>query len=161
VQAGRFLRNEEGIEPASMGLAASLKRLGFPIDRLRTGTPPRLDGNTIDYRGLEIQESDEQIQWFSYLHEFNNLKPVNPMIKCHITRTNDYAHQVVHDNHHLLPLLSRGNGYGVGPRYCPSIEKKLERFPDRDGHNIWLEPEGLSTSVVYPNGISTGLPLEA
>jgi len=83
------------------------------------------------------------------------------MITCHITRTNPSSHQVVLDHLHLLPRLPRGNGYGVGPRYCPSIEKKLERFPDRDGHNIWLEPEGLSTSVVYPNGISTGLPLEA
>ena len=89
------------------------------------------------------------------------MKPVNTMIKCHITRTSDYSHQVVRDNLHLIPKLSRGNGYGVGPRYCPSIEKKLERFPTRDGHNIWLEPEGLSTTVVYPNGISTGIPVDA
>jgi len=158
VQAGRFLRNEEGVEPASMGLAASLRRLNFPIDRLRTGTPPRLDGKTIDYTGLEIQESDEQIQWFSYVNEFNDMTPVNKLIKCFITRTNEEAHEVVRMNHHLLPRLSRNGGYGVGPRYCPSIEKKLERFPDRDGHNIWLEPEGLETDIIYPNGISTGLP---
>ena len=92
IQAGRFLRHEEGIEPASLGLAASLKRLKFPIDRLRTGTPPRLDGRTIDYRGLEVQESDDHIQWFSYVHEFQQLPPVNKQIQCFITRTNEDAH---------------------------------------------------------------------
>ncbi len=86
------MRKEEGTEPASNSLALSLRKLKFPIDRLRTGTPPRLDGSTIDYEGLEIQESDEQIQWFSYVHEFNNMQPVNPMIRCHITRTNEHAH---------------------------------------------------------------------
>eukprot|EP00347_Sterkiella_histriomuscorum_P005065 403358035 len=160
ISAGRFMRNEEGVEQASDGLAYSLRKM-FPIDRLRTGTPPRLDGKTINYEGMEIQESDEKIQFFSYVHEFNQIQPVNPQIQCHITRTNEYAHQVIRDNLHLTAKLSRGGGYGVGPRYCPSIEKKLERFPDRDGHNIWLEPEGLSTDVVYPNGISTGVPEEA
>ena len=83
------------------------------------------------------------------------------MIRCFITRTNEYAHEVIRNNLHRTPKLSRGGGYGVGPRYCPSIEKKLERFPDRNGHNIWLEPEGLSTDVIYPNGISTGVPRDA
>ncbi len=83
------------------------------------------------------------------------------MVKCYITRTNDHAHEVIKQNLHRTAKLSRGNGYGVGPRYCPSIEKKLERFPDRNGHNIWLEPEGLNTDVIYPNGISTGVPIDA
>ena len=83
------------------------------------------------------------------------------MIKCYITRTNEHSHEVIRQNLHRTAKLSRGNGYGVGPRYCPSIEKKLERFPERDGHNIWLEPEGLNTSIIYPNGISTGVPMDA
>jgi tRNA uridine 5-carboxymethylaminomethyl modification enzyme len=95
------------------------------------------------------------------MHEFNGFSPVNPLVKCHITRTNEEAHEVIRKNLHLCPKLSRGGGYGVGPRYCPSIEKKIERFPERTGHNIWLEAEGLNTNIVYPNGISTGVPLEA
>ena len=89
------------------------------------------------------------------------MKPTNELIKCHVTRTNAASHEIILQNLHRTANLNRGGGYGVGPRYCPSIEKKLERFPDRDGHNIWLEPEGLSTDVVYPNGISTGVPADA
>ncbi|CDW81361.1 trna uridine 5-carboxymethylaminomethyl modification protein [Stylonychia lemnae] len=159
ISAGRFMRSGDGVEEASDGLAHSLRKT-FPIDRLRTGTPPRLNGKTINYEGMEIQVSDDKIQFFSYVHEFKQLQPVNPQIKCYITRTNAHAHQVILDNLHLCAKLSRGGGYGVGPRYCPSIEKKLERFAERDGHNVWLEPEGLSTDVIYPNGISTGVPEE-
>ena len=85
----------------------------------------------------------------------------NPLVTCYITRTNPSAHAVIRAHLHLTPKLSRGGGYGVGPRYCPSIEKKLERFGERNGHNVWLEPEGLNTQVVYPMGISTGIPKEA
>lgn len=92
MSAGRFLRKENGVEQSSIGLANSLKKLEFPIDRLRTGTPPRLDGSTINYEGLEIQDSDEDIQFFSFVHEFNEMKPVNPLIKCFITQTNEKAH---------------------------------------------------------------------
>ena len=87
------------------------------------------------------------------------MNPVNQLVRCFITKTN--LIKVIRDNLHLCPKLARGGGYGVGPRYCPSIEKKLERFPERKEHNIWLEPEGLDTNIVYPNGISTGVPEEA
>jgi tRNA uridine 5-carboxymethylaminomethyl modification enzyme len=83
------------------------------------------------------------------------------LVKCYVTRTNEEAHEIVRKNLHRTAKLNRGGGYGVGPRYCPSIEKKLERFTDRLSHNIWLEPEGLATNVVYPNGISTGIPRDA
>ena len=98
---------------------------------------------------------------FSYLHEFNGFKLENELIKCYITRTNDESHQVVWNNLHLLPELYGNEGKVVqGPRYCPSIEKKLVKFPDRPSHLIWLEKEGLDTDYVYPNGLTTGLPFD-
>lgn len=140
-------------EAPSLGLSATLERHGFPLGRLKTGTPPRLDGRTIDWAALEMQPGDEPPEPFSALTE----RITNPQIRCGITRTTLAGHELIRANLHRAPMFS-GQIEGRGPRYCPSIEDKVGRFGDRDGHQIFLEPEGLDDDTVYPNGISTSLP---
>lgn len=137
------------------GITPYLKQLGLKIGRLKTGTPARLNGKTINWDMLESQEGDENPQPFSYLTE----EITNPQIRCYITHTNEYTHKIIRDNFSKCALFS-GLITGVGPRYCPSIEDKLVKFADRTSHQIFLEPEGLTTDVVYPNGISTSLPAD-
>ncbi len=142
-------------EAPSLGLSASLERFGFTLGRLKTGTPPRLDGKTIDWSALEMQPGDDPPEPFSMLTE----KITTRQIQCGITRTNATTHQIIRDNVHRSPMYS-GQIESRGPRYCPSIEDKIVRFGERDGHQIFLEPEGLDDDTVYPNGISTSLPEE-
>lgn len=140
-------------EAPSLGLSATLERYGFPLGRLKTGTPPRLDGRSIDWGALEMQPGDEPPEPFSALTS----AITNPQISCGITRTTLASHDLIRANLHRAPMFS-GQIEGRGPRYCPSIEDKVGRFGDRDGHQIFLEPEGLDDDTVYPNGISTSLP---
>ncbi|MDD1528489.1 tRNA uridine-5-carboxymethylaminomethyl(34) synthesis enzyme MnmG [Bradyrhizobium sp. WBOS7] len=142
-------------EAPAMGLSASFERAGFTLGRLKTGTPPRLDGSTIDWAAVEMQPGDEPPEPFSVMTE----RITTPQIQCGITRTNAATHDVIRANVHRSPMYS-GQIKSSGPRYCPSIEDKIVRFGDRDGHQIFLEPEGLDDSTVYPNGISTSLPEE-
>jgi tRNA uridine 5-carboxymethylaminomethyl modification enzyme len=142
-------------EAPTMGLSLTLERLGFPLGRLKTGTPPRLDGHTIDWTAVEMQPGDEPPEPFSMLTE----RIENPQVQCGITRTNSATHRIIRDNVHRSPMYS-GQIRSKGPRYCPSIEDKIVRFGERDGHQIFLEPEGLDDPTVYPNGISTSLPEE-
>ncbi len=142
-------------EPASVRLAESLLRHGFTLGRLKTGTPARLDGKTIDWASLAMQEADDELVPFSLMTD----RISNRQIACGITRTTDETHRIVRDNIGLSAMYS-GQIEGVGPRYCPSIEDKIVRFGDRDGHQIFLEPEGLEDDTVYPNGLSTSLPEE-
>ncbi|WP_460019508.1 tRNA uridine-5-carboxymethylaminomethyl(34) synthesis enzyme MnmG [Magnetospira thiophila] len=137
----------------SIGLAFTLKRLGFPMGRLKTGTPPRLDGRTIDWSGLEVQPGDNPPVPFSTLTDAIRV----PQTVCHITWTDARGHRLIHDNLHRAPLYS-GQIDSTGPRYCPSIEDKVVRFADKSRHQIFLEPEGLDDPTIYPNGISTSLP---
>lgn len=140
-------------EPASIELAESLRRLGFPVGRLKTGTPPRLDGRTIDWDAFEPQPPDEKPVPFSFATE----RIEQPQIKCYIGYTSNEIHQAIRDNLHQSPLYS-GKITGVGPRYCPSIEDKVVKFADKDRHQLFLEPEGHDTNEVYLNGFSTSLP---
>ncbi|MEA3010513.1 MAG: tRNA uridine 5-carboxymethylaminomethyl modification enzyme [Sphingomonadales bacterium] len=140
-------------EKAATILARQLRALGLPVARLKTGTPPRLDGRTIDWAALERQESD-QGDWT--LSPMTKRRPA-PQLFCAITRTNRRSHDIIRANLKRSPLFAGDIG-GVGPRYCPSIEDKVHRFGDRDGHQVFLEPEGLDDFAVYPNGISTSLP---
>lgn len=156
--AGRHMRDSNGLEPPSVGLAKTLERFQFPLGRLKTGTPPRLDGRTINYDGLEEQPSDDPAMPFSFLHERQRVPLHDQQVACHATFTNDESHRIVRENMHMLPEYAGGGGLGVGPRYCPSIDAKVVRFADRTRHQIWLEPEGLNSTIVYPNGISTALP---
>jgi len=142
-------------EAPSIGLSLTFERLGFALSRLKTGTPPRLDGRTIDWAALEMQPGDEPPEPFSLVTE----RITNPQVQCAITRTSEATHEVIRQNVHRSPMYS-GQIQSRGPRYCPSIEDKIVRFGDRDGHQIFLEPEGLDDSTVYPNGISTSLPRE-
>jgi len=142
-------------EAPSCGLSATLERLGFRLGRLKTGTPPRLDGRTVDWAALEMQPGDEPPEPFSTLTE----RIATPQISCGITRTTDATHRIIRENVHRSPMYS-GQIQSRGPRYCPSIEDKIVKFGDRDGHQIFLEPEGLDDTTVYPNGISTSLPDE-
>jgi tRNA uridine 5-carboxymethylaminomethyl modification enzyme len=143
-------------EGPAMGLSATLERAGFALGRLKTGTPPRLDGRTIDWAALEMQPGDDEPEPFSALT--THLR--NPQISCGITRTTAATHQIIRDNLHRSAMYG-GHIDSRGPRYCPSIEDKIVRFGDRDGHQIFLEPEGLDDPTVYPNGISTSLPEDA
>ena len=163
---GTFLRGEihlgEERRPAgrvgdapSVALAETLGRFGFRLGRLKTGTPARLDGTTIDWSGLQEQKADDPPEPFSYLTS----RITVPQISCHITYTNPETHQVIRDNLHRSAMYG-GRIEGVGPRYCPSIEDKVVRFEDRSQHQIFLEPEGLDDPTVYPNGISTSLPAD-
>jgi len=140
-------------ERAATALALQLRQLGLPLARLKTGTPPRLDGRTIDWAALERQETDEG-DWT--MSPMTAARPA-PQLFCAITRTNPRTHEIIRVNLDRSPLFA-GDISGVGPRYCPSIEDKVHRFADRDGHQIFLEPEGLDDAAVYPNGISTSLP---
>ncbi|HEX2654508.1 MAG TPA: tRNA uridine-5-carboxymethylaminomethyl(34) synthesis enzyme MnmG [Xanthobacteraceae bacterium] len=140
-------------EAPALGLSHTLERLGFTLGRLKTGTPPRLDGETIDWKSLEMQPGDTPPEPFSAL----TTRIENPQICCGITRTTVATHDVIRANVHLSPMYS-GQIQSRGPRYCPSVEDKIVRFGERDGHQIFLEPEGLDVATVYPNGISTSLP---
>ena len=147
IPAGRF-----GEEPTA-GLSYTLKRLHFNLGRLKTGTPPRLDGTTINLNGLDRQQGDNPPNPFSYLTE----KVVTPQIACHITATTKATHDLIRANLHLAPMYT-GQIESMGPRYCPSIEDKVVRFAHRERHQIFLEPEGLDDDTIYPNGVSTSLP---
>ncbi|MBE9552057.1 MAG: tRNA uridine-5-carboxymethylaminomethyl(34) synthesis enzyme MnmG, partial [Proteobacteria bacterium] len=140
-------------DAASYGLSATLERFGFELGRLKTGTPPRLDGRTIDWSGLEVQEGDDPPVPFSTLTK----RVTVPQTVCHITGTTTASHDIIRANLGRTPVYS-GRIEGAGPRYCPSIEDKVVRFAERDRHQIFLEPEGLEDHTVYPNGISTALP---
>src|SRR5437879_5409245 len=140
-------------EAPALGLSRSFERVGFTLGRLKTGTPPRLDGTTIDWSAVEMQPGDEPPEPFSVMTD----RITTPQIQCGITRTTAATHEVIRANVHRSPMYS-GQIKGTGPRYCPSIEDKIVRFGDRDGHQIFLEPEGLDDTTVYPNGISTSLP---
>lgn len=140
-------------EQASLGLSATMSRVGFALGRLKTGTPPRLNGKTIDWASLESQAADEDPVPFSLMTD----RIETPQIDCGITRTTTATHELIRANLGRSAMYS-GSIEGVGPRYCPSIEDKIVKFGDRDGHQIFLEPEGLDDDTVYPNGISTSLP---
>src|SRR6266705_1917173 len=142
-------------EAPAMGLSKSFARAGFTLGRLKTGTPPRLDGRTIDWSVVEMQPGDDPPEPFSVMTD----RITTPQIQCGITRTTPTTHELIWANVHRSPMYS-GQIKSSGPRYCPSIEDKIVRFGDRDGHQIFLEPEGLDDSTVYPNGISTSLPEE-
>lgn len=154
VHTGRqtFIAGRAG-EPASIELAEALKKLGFPVGRLKTGTPPRLDGRTIDWDAFEPQEADEQPVPFSFATE----KIEQPQIKCYVGYTTSTVHDAIRSRLDESPLYS-GQIKGVGPRYCPSIEDKVVKFADKDRHQLFLEPEGHDTNEVYLNGFSTSLP---
>jgi tRNA uridine 5-carboxymethylaminomethyl modification enzyme len=149
IPAGRV-----GEEP-SMGLSVTLGRLGLRLGRLKTGTPARLNGKTIDWASIGAQDADEDPVPFSFMTETITV----PQIACGVTRTTEATHKIISDNIHRSAMYS-GQIEGVGPRYCPSIEDKIVRFGERDGHQIFLEPEGLDDDTVYPNGISTSLPAD-
>ncbi|WEK48437.1 MAG: tRNA uridine-5-carboxymethylaminomethyl(34) synthesis enzyme MnmG [Candidatus Andeanibacterium colombiense] len=142
-------------EASAQRLAAQLREAVLPMARLKTGTPPRLDGRTIDWARLDEQPGDVEQWTMSPL----TVKRINPQLFCAITRTNPNSHEVIRRNLHRSPLFT-GAIDARGPRYCPSIEDKIHRFADRDGHQVFLEPEGLATPLVYPNGISTSLPAD-
>ena len=158
---GRIFKGEQTTvggrvdEAAATLLATQLRDAELPIGRLKTGTPPRLDGRSIDWAKLDEQPSDVEPWTMSPMTG----RRLNPQVPCAITRTNGRTHAIIEANLHRSPLFSGAIG-AVGPRYCPSIEDKIHRFADRDGHQIFLEPEGLTTNLVYPNGISTSLPAD-
>jgi len=154
IPAGR-MKIGDGVEAPSLGLSRTLYGLGLQMGRLKTGTPPRLDGRTIDWASLEMQAGDEPPTPFSFLTR----AITTPQISCGITRTTLSTHAIIRANLHRAPIYS-GQITGTGPRYCPSIEDKISRFSDRDSHQIFLEPEGLSDDTIYPNGISTSLPAD-
>ena len=161
---GRHLRDSECVEPPSNALAETLQRLQFPLSRLKTGTPARIDGNTIDYNVCAIQPTDNPAIPFSHVLQFREEQPYclqrNQFIDCYQTATNEKTHELVMKYEHMLPKYDGLDGKGNGPRYCPSIYKKVQRFPERLGHNCFLEPEGLNTNIVYPNGMSGPYPPE-
>src|SRR5436853_257431 len=142
-------------EAPALGLSKSFEQAGFVLGRLKTGTPPRLDGTTIDWSAVEMQPGDDPPEPFSVLTD----RIDTPQVQCGITRTTAATHAVIRANVHRSPMYS-GQIQSRGPRYCPSIEDKIVRFGERDGHQIFLEPEGLDDPTVYPNGISTSLPEE-
>jgi tRNA uridine 5-carboxymethylaminomethyl modification enzyme len=142
-------------ESPSKGITGCLTQLGFQTGRLKTGTPPRLDGRTIDYAGLSIHPGDENPHFFSFLPN----RPVKEQLPCHMTRTNEKTHALIKANLHRSPMYS-GMMEGAGPRYCPSIEDKVVRFADKDSHHLFIEPEGRNTYEVYLQGFSTCLPYD-
>lgn len=144
-------------DPPSIALADRLRELPFTVGRLKTGTPPRLDGNTIDYSKVGIQPGDVPLPVFSYI---GNESQHPQQVPCHITYTNERTHEIIRAALDRSPLFT-GKIEGIGPRYCPSVEDKVVRFADKDAHQIFIEPEGLTSTEVYPNGISTSLPYDA
>ena len=142
-------------EKPTTGLSEQLQKYNFKIGRLKTGTPPRLDGRTINYSNLEEQHPDDEVSFFSFLTKKN----INKQISCGITYTNEKVHELISKNIQRSAMYS-GSIKGVGPRYCPSIEDKIHKFKDKTRHQIFLEPEGLEDNTVYPNGISTSLPAD-
>jgi tRNA uridine 5-carboxymethylaminomethyl modification enzyme len=154
IAAGRKSVNNEN-EPPAVGLSLTLERFGFALGRLKTGTPARLNGKTINWSVCEAQAGDDPSIPFSFMNKSITV----PQIECHITHTNKNTHQIILDNLHRSAMYS-GHIEGTGPRYCPSIEDKVVRFKDKSSHQIFLEPEGLDTDTVYPNGISTSLPID-
>ncbi len=140
-------------EPPALGLSQQMRDAGLKLSRLKTGTPARLDGRSIGWSGLEEQKGDEEPSAFSIM----TAAITTPQVSCHITQTTEATHRIIADNIHLSPMYS-GQIESVGPRYCPSIEDKINRFKDRASHQIFLEPEGLDDDTIYPNGISTSLP---
>ena len=143
-------------DPPSLALAQRLRELPFRVDRLKTGTPPRIDARSIDFSKLEAQPGDTPIPVFSFL---GNAEEHPPQVPCHITYTNTRTHEIILGGLDRSPMYT-GVIEGIGPRYCPSIEDKVVRFADKDRHQIFLEPEGLDTHEVYPNGVSTSLPFD-
>jgi tRNA uridine 5-carboxymethylaminomethyl modification enzyme len=143
-------------DPPSVSLAARLKELNLPQGRLKTGTPPRLDGKTIDFSVMEEQHSDDPMPVFSFL---GNAAQHPRQLPCWITETNERTHDIIRSGLDRSPMYT-GVIEGVGPRYCPSIEDKIHRFADKNQHNVFLEPEGLTTHEIYPNGVSTSLPFD-
>ena len=142
-----------GGDKAAMGLSPSLEALGFQLGRLKTGTPPRIHRRSIDFSKCEVQPGDEGVS-FSYDEPEERM----PQIPCHITYTTPETHQIIRNNLHRSPMYGTGTIKGVGPRYCPSIEDKVVRFADKERHQLFLEPEGLTTEEIYVNGISSSLP---
>ena len=142
-------------EPAARGLGTALREMGFTVGRLKTGTPARVHADSLDFSKMEIQPGDSPMQPFSFTRE----KIERPDLPCYITFTNEKTHQIIRDNIHRSPLYG-GQIVGTGPRYCPSIEDKVVRFPDRERHQIFVEPEGADTKEMYLNGISSSLPEE-
>lgn len=140
-------------EPAALGLGTALRNRGYSVGRLKTGTPARVKRESLDFSKMERQDGDELMQPFSFFNE----RTERPQLPCYITYTNERTHKVIRDNLHLSPLFS-GEIVGTGPRYCPSIEDKVKRFPDRERHQIFVEPEGMNTEEMYLNGISSSLP---
>ncbi len=143
-------------DPPSIALANRLRELPFRVGRLKTGTPPRIDARTVNFEGLSVQHSDDPLPVFSFMQTAAN----HPrQIPCYITHTNEKTHEIIRQNLHLSPMYA-GVIEGIGPRYCPSIEDKVVRFAEKERHQIFIEPEGLETNELYPNGISTSLPFE-
>jgi len=161
--AGRMIRDSTSgeVEAPTVGLAATLQRMELPLARLKTGTPPRLDGRTVTWRHRAVapQPSESPPVFFAYENAMRQLPLADALIDCYKTQTTEETHEIVRRESHQLPLYESGEGDGAGPRYCPSLPAKVSRFADRDSHVVWLEPEGLSTHVVYPNGISGAFPL--
>jgi tRNA uridine 5-carboxymethylaminomethyl modification enzyme len=143
-------------DPPAISLAARLREIGLPAGRLKTGTPPRIDGRTIDYSVMTIQPGDDPVPVFSFM---GNVAQHPAQLPCWITHTNEHTHDIIRSGLDRSPMYT-GVIEGVGPRYCPSVEDKIHRFADKDSHQIFLEPEGLSTNEIYPNGISTSLPFD-
>ena len=143
-------------DPPSIALAARLRELPFTVERLKTGTPPRIDANTVDFSVLAIQEGDNPTPVFSFM---GNASSHPRQIPCYITHTNEKTHEVIRQNLDRSPMYA-GIIEGIGPRYCPSVEDKIMRFADKTSHQVFIEPEGLTTKELYPNGISTSLPFD-
>ncbi len=143
-------------DPPSISLAARLREIGLPAGRLKTGTPPRIDGRTIDYSVMTVQPGDDPVPVFSFL---GNAAQHPAQLPCWITHTNERTHDIIRSGLDRSPMYT-GVIEGVGPRYCPSVEDKIHRFADKESHQIFLEPEGLTTNEIYPNGISTSLPFD-
>ena len=150
----KFVAGRSG-EKASLQLAESIRSIGFQMGRLKTGTPPRLERDSIDFSHFSVQPGDDEPTFFS----FHTRATTQPQVDCWIAHTNDRAHQIIRDNLHRSPLYS-GEITGIGPRYCPSIEDKIVKFSDRTEHQLFLEPESLSSTTIYVNGLSTSMPLD-
>ncbi|MFB6263430.1 MAG: tRNA uridine-5-carboxymethylaminomethyl(34) synthesis enzyme MnmG, partial [Bradymonadaceae bacterium] len=142
-------------DEASYGLAETLERIDLEMGRLKTGTTPRLDGRTLDWEAMEPQYGDDPPRRFSFYHD----APMLEQIPCYVTYTNPETHEIIRENTDRSPMFT-GQIEGVGPRYCPSVEDKVVRFDDKDRHQLFIEPEGLNTREIYPNGLSTSLPLD-